>query len=51
MYKKLLTVGILSLIIIGLSGCTESYDKDDFIGTWKNTSTSGNKVVATGKFW
>jgi hypothetical protein len=34
---------MLFLFVAGLSGCTETYSKSDFFGTWLNTATKGNK--------
>ena len=34
---------ILIILIVRLSGCTETYSKNDFVGTWLNTATKGNE--------
>jgi hypothetical protein len=42
--KHIFIIGItFVLLIVGLSGCTETYSKIDFEGTWLNTATKGNK--------
>lgn len=43
MDKKLSIIVILILLIVGLSGCAETYSKNDFVGTWLNTATKGNE--------